>query len=47
MTFSEFRDKTAVEFLKFVITKIAVVLQNTLYYIYRLTSLQAQGRVMD
>lgn len=31
----------------FVITKIALVLQNMLYYIYRLTSIQAQGREMD
>lgn len=31
----------------FVIAKIALVLQNKLYYIYRLTSIQAQGKLMD
>lgn len=30
-----------------VITNIALMLQNMLYYIYKLTSIQAQGGVMD
>lgn len=31
----------------FVMAKIALVLPNMLYYIYRLTSIQAHGMVMD